>query len=208
MPKQTFFNLDDKKKNRIIEAAIDEFSKNNFHKASVTNIIDKADIASGSFYQYFEGKEDLFKYIVEIISRRKLEYIDQEILTNPDQLSFFEFLREVYRGGIEFAKENPRLVSIGDELMNSNCEVCSQIREELKPTSHQFFIKILKNAVDRGDVKEDIDIEFTAKFLTNINYSLGDFIYNDSGLSEDAMEVIDVLINIIENGIKPKRGDK
>ena len=207
MPKQTFFNLDDKKKNRIIEAAIDEFSKNNFHKASVTNIIDKADIASGSFYQYFEGKEDLFKYIVEIISRRKLEYIDQEILTNPDQLSFFEFLREVYRGGIEFAKENPRLVSIGDELMNSNCEVCSQIREELKPTSHQFFIKILKNAVDRGDVKEDIDIEFTAKFLTNINYSLGDFIYTDSGLSEDAMDVIDVLINIIENGIKPKRGD-
>ena len=208
MPKQTFFNLDDKKKNRIIEAAIDEFSKNNFHKASVTNIIDKADIASGSFYQYFEGKEDLFKYIVEIISRRKLEYIDQEILINPAQLSFFEFLREVYRGGIEFAKENPRLVSIGDELMNSNCEVCSQIREELKPTSHQFFIKILKNAVERGDVKEDIDIEFTAKFLTNINYSLGDFIYNDSGLSEDAMDVIDVLINIIENGIKPKRGDK
>jgi AcrR family transcriptional regulator len=208
MPKQTFFNLDDEKKNRIIEAAIDEFSQNNFHKASVTNIIDKADIASGSFYQYFEGKEDLFKYIVEIVSRRKLEYIDQEILTNPTQLSFFEFLREVYRGGIEFAKENPRLVSIGDELMNSNCEVCSQIREDLKPTSHQFFIKILKDAVDRGDVKEDIDIEFTAKFLTNINYSLGDFIYTDSGLSEDAMEVIDVLINIIENGIKPKRGDE
>jgi AcrR family transcriptional regulator len=208
MPKQTFFNLEDEKKNRIIEAAIDEFSQNNFHKASVTNIIDKADIASGSFYQYFEGKEDLFKYIVEIVSRRKLEYIDQEILTNPTQLSFFEFLREVYRGGIEFAKENPRLVSIGDELMNSNCEVCSQIREDLKPTSHQFFIKILKDAVDRGDVKEDIDIEFTAKFLTNINYSLGDFIYTDSGLSEDAMEVIDVLINIIENGIKPKRGDE
>ncbi len=208
MPKQTFFNLDDAKKNRIIEAAIDEFSQNNFHKASVTNIIDKADIASGSFYQYFDGKEDLFKYIVEIVSKRKLEYIDQEILINPAQLSFFEFLREVYRGGIEFAKENPRLVSIGDELMNSNCEVCSQIREELKPTSHQFFIKILKNAVDRGDVKEDIDIEFTAKFLTNINYSLGDFIYTDSGLSEDAMEVIDVLINIIENGIKPKRGDE
>jgi AcrR family transcriptional regulator len=208
MPKQTFFNLDDEKKNRIIEAAIDEFSQNNFHKASVTNIIDKADIASGSFYQYFEGKEDLFKYIVEIVSRRKLEYIDQEILTNPTQLSFFEFLREVYRGGIEFAKENPRLVSIGDELMNSNCEVCRQIREDLKPTSHQFFIKILKDAVDRGDVKEDIDIEFTAKFLTNINYSLGDFIYTDSGLSEDAMEVIDVLINIIENGIKPKRGDE
>ena len=208
MPKDTFFNLNEKKQNRIVEAAIDEFSQNTFHKASVTSIIERAEIASGSFYQYFEDKEDLFKYIIEIISRRKLKYIDQEVLQNPSQLSFFEFLRKIYKGGIEFAKENPKLVSIGNDLMNSNCEVCNKIKEELKPQSNQFFKKILENAVERGDVKEDIDPEFTAKFLTSINYSLSDFIYEEEGLSEDVFEVIEVLIGIIENGIKSKRGDK
>jgi len=208
MPKSTFYNLDKEKQNRIIEAAIDEFSQNTFHKASVTSIINKADIASGSFYQYFTGKGDLYKYIIEIISQSKLKYIDQKVLKKPSQLNFFEFLKKLYEGGIKFAKENPNLVSIGNDLMNSNCEVCNKIKEDLKPQSNHFFKKILKDAIKRGDVKEDIDPEFTAKFLTNINYSLSDFIYAEEGLNEDIMEVIDVLIEIIENGIKAKRGDK
>lgn len=208
MPKKTFFNLNEEKKNKIIEAAIDEFAANSFHKASVTNIIDKSDIASGSFYQYFEDKEDLFRYIIQIIMKRKLDYIDQEILKSPDKLSFFELLRKLYKGGIAFAQENPGLVSIGDNLTNSNCEVCNQIMEESKPQSVEFFKTILENAIQKGDVREDIDPEFTARFLTRINISLGDFIYTDEGLDEDIMEIIEVLINIIENGIKAKRGEK
>lgn len=204
MPKSTFFNLDQNKKDRIIEAAIDEFAANSFHKASITNIIKNAEIASGSFYQYFEGKEDLYRYLLDILVERKLEYLDQVVMSNPNELSFFNFLRKLYQGGIEFAKENPRLVSIGKNLMNNNCEVCKKIREQQKPQSEEFFKNILKQAIETGDVKEDIDPELTAKFLTSINYSLSDFIYTEDGLNENVMDTINELINIIENGIKNK----
>ncbi|MFO7816044.1 MAG: TetR/AcrR family transcriptional regulator [Halanaerobiales bacterium] len=207
MPKSTFLNLDMEKKDRIIEASIDEFAANSFHKASVTNIIKNAEIASGSFYQYFKGKEDLYKYLINILVERKLDYIDQEVMKKPEELSFFEFLRKLYQGGIEFAKENPRLVSIGKNLMNNNCEICKKIREQQKPQSNEFFKNILKRAIENGDVKEDIDPELTAKFLTSVNYSLSDFIYTEDGLNEDIMDVINVLINIIENGIKNDRSD-
>lgn len=208
MPKETFFNLKDKKQLRVIDAAIDEFSKQGFQQASVTNIIDKSDIASGSFYQYFSGKEDLFKYVVNKVFKRKMDYIDQEVIKDPTKLDFFDFLRKIYKGGIEFAKENPRLVSIGKDLMNSNCEVCKEIREDSKPESNVFFTNLLKNAVIRGDVKKEIDPQLTAQFLTSINYSLSDFIYTEDGLNDDIMEIIEVLISIIENGIKTKRGEK
>lgn len=204
MPKSTFFNLDQNKKDRIIEAAIDEFAANSFHKASITNIIKNAEIASGSFYQYFEGKEDLYRYLLDILVERKLKYLDQVVMSNPNELSFFNFLRKLYQGGIEFAKENPRLVSIGKNLMNNNCEVCKKIREQQKPQSEEFFKNILKQAIETGDVKEDIDPELTAKFLTSINYSLSDFIYTEDGLNENVMDTINELINIIENGIKNK----
>ena len=66
MPKETFMNLPDAKKNKIIRAAKKEFERVPYEQASIKNIVEDANIARGSFYQYFESKEDLlrvyFKY--------------------------------------------------------------------------------------------------------------------------------------------------
>ncbi len=67
MPKDLFFALSQEKQSRIIEAAIEEFSKVIYHDASINQIIKNAEISRGSFYQYFEDKEDLFFYIIETI---------------------------------------------------------------------------------------------------------------------------------------------
>lgn len=69
MPKDLFFALSQEKKTRIIEAAIEEFSKVIYHDASINQIIKNAEISRGSFYQYFEDKDDLFFYIIETIIR-------------------------------------------------------------------------------------------------------------------------------------------
>src|SRR6056297_1589048 len=206
MPKSTFTNLPQEKKDRIIDAAIDEFANNNYHKASITNIIEKANIASGSFYQYFENKEDVFRYLINIVGQRKLDYLDQEIMQRPDEINFFVLLKKLYQGGLEFAKDNPRLLSIGNNVVNNNCEVCNKIMEDLKPQSDEFFKRLIRLGIKRGDLKEDIDVEFTAKFLTNINYSLSDYFYTKEGLNENAMVPVEALIEIIKDGIKPKRG--
>ena len=65
MPKQTFFNLPEEKKQNLIAAAEIEFSKVPLMKASVANIIKIAGIPRGSFYQYFENIEDLYMYLLE-----------------------------------------------------------------------------------------------------------------------------------------------
>lgn len=69
MPKDLFFALSQEKQSRIIEAAIEEFSKVIYHDASINQIIKNAEISRGSFYQYFEDKDDLFFYIIETIIR-------------------------------------------------------------------------------------------------------------------------------------------
>ncbi len=63
----TFLNLDKEKKDRIIEAALNEFSKQDFGDASITNIVKKAGISRGSFYQYFGNKENIYKYLVHYL---------------------------------------------------------------------------------------------------------------------------------------------
>lgn len=66
MPSKTFLNLSQEKKNKILKAANKEFARVPIEQVSIKNIVEDAGIARGSFYQYFEDKEDLFDYIMKI----------------------------------------------------------------------------------------------------------------------------------------------
>ena len=70
MPKQTFFNLPDAKKDHIIRAAVEEFSKALYQEISINHLIKCMEIPTGSFYQYFDDKRDLYFYILS-------HYLDQ-----------------------------------------------------------------------------------------------------------------------------------
>src|SRR5699024_11576397 len=88
MPKQTFFNLPAEKQQAIITTAISEYARVTFQDASIANIIKDADISRGSFYQYFEDKEDLFFYLLtEEMEQRHANFITELKRRNGDILS-------------------------------------------------------------------------------------------------------------------------
>ncbi len=80
MPTQRFFNLKEEKRRAILEAAFHEFSRTPYANASINQIIKEADISRGSFYTYFEDKDDLMRYLVrdfkESCKNRILETLD------------------------------------------------------------------------------------------------------------------------------------
>jgi AcrR family transcriptional regulator len=69
MPKKTFFNLPEEKRNAVIRASKKEFSRVPLANALVANIVLDAKIPRGSFYQYFEDIEDCFYYVVDEYSK-------------------------------------------------------------------------------------------------------------------------------------------
>lgn len=73
MVHQTFYNLSEEKRARITESAIDEFVSRPYEKTSINRIIEAAKIPKGSFYQYFDSKDDLYAYCVKELSRKVLE---------------------------------------------------------------------------------------------------------------------------------------
>lgn len=75
MPTDTFFNLSKEKRNRIINATIKEFSDNTYEKTSINRIIEDANIPKGSFYQYFDNKDDLYFYCLNKIYKKAVEAI-------------------------------------------------------------------------------------------------------------------------------------
>ena len=65
MPTSTFFRLPEEKRARLIQACWAEVSQVRFSEVSINRIISAAHIPRGSFYQYFEDKEDLIRYLLE-----------------------------------------------------------------------------------------------------------------------------------------------
>ena len=71
MPTDTFFHLPLDKQKRILSAAKKEFSRVPLKDASIANIIKDAEIPRGSFYQYFENKEDLYYYYFHTLKKKQ-----------------------------------------------------------------------------------------------------------------------------------------
>lgn len=209
MPKDTFFNLPEEKRTRVEEAAIDEFASYTYETASVNRIVDGAGIAKGSFYQYFKDKKDLYKHIMNIIIQKKLEYMSPTI-TNPFEVDVFTLLREMYKSGLSFALSHPKLLEIGNKLLlDPSHDIYKEIMEENKARSDEVFLLILKAAKERGEIREEIDLEMASYLLTNLNIAVSDYYMKKSEkheYSKDMMKTIDKFIDFIQYGMTNTKG--
>jgi len=87
MPKVLFFEINAQKKERILKAAIQEFSSRKYAEASINQIIKEADISRGSFYQYFEDKDDLYFYIIStVINETAYAFLKDFLASQPDDI--------------------------------------------------------------------------------------------------------------------------
>ena len=91
MPSETFFNLSKEKQQRILSAARKEFSRASLNEASIANVIKEARIPRGSFYQYFQDKDDLYYYYFKTLRRDSHRFLIQVIQQNDgDVVKGFE----------------------------------------------------------------------------------------------------------------------
>lgn len=86
MPTKTFLNLDIKKQQKLIKAAITEFSNNNYYDVSINKIISNASIPRGSFYMYFKDKDDLFLYIIDEYNKKLNNIVKRMLIENQGDL--------------------------------------------------------------------------------------------------------------------------
>lgn len=89
MPTKTFLNLPNEKKSHLIESALKEFTHHTLMDASINKIIQDAKIPRGSFYQYFENKEDLYFYTFATVKESIAEGVYKTIQKTDDLSSTF-----------------------------------------------------------------------------------------------------------------------
>ena len=153
MPKQTFFNLPVDKRERIIGCAISEFAGHGYKQASISRMVEAAGIAKGSFYQYFEDKDDLYTYIIQTqIVQRKIDAYQREA-NHLEQMSLIEFLRFVFRSQVREFELSPELVKISFDLHRLAGEpIHTKIMKTHESIMHTFFLPTIRHKINQGEL--------------------------------------------------------
>lgn len=210
MPNPTFFNIDQEKQQKIISAAMEEFSMNTYNNASIAKIVKDAKIPRGSFYQYFEGIEDLYQYVLQIIADEKMAYLGP-VMGIMEEGNTFEVLKELYRAGIQFAKEHPKYAGIGNQLFKEKKAVRDQVTEGLMERSIAFYEMIFQRGRERGEIDPKADISTAAYMMHTLNINLADQVMEgkeDENLMDHVDEYherVEKMFYIFEQGLGIKK---
>lgn len=200
MPKNTFFNLEREKRERIEKAAIEEFYNNKFSESSINNIVKKSSISKGSFYQYFEDKYDVYKYIMDLIVKEKLIYLNP-ILKKESELNFYDFLRELYVQGYMFALNNPKYYKISCELLK-NPELKVRIYGEYKDLNMNYMKSFILKGIKDGSINKNIDVELGALMIKSFGEAFSEYIIENKYDKKEVLQQINKLINMLKCGLK------
>ena len=102
-----------KRKNKLIEAALDEFSAHSYENASLNKIIKNAGISKGLFYYHFENKKSLYSFILETAAGNQVQFINknmrEQMLTDKD---IFEDLKLQFEISGEICSGKPQILQI------------------------------------------------------------------------------------------------
>ena len=210
IPKQTFFNLPDTKRQNILNASIEEFAANGFDLSSIQSIIEKSGIPRGSFYQYFEDKTDIYIFILKDISNQKIKFMEPELSKN-DQTGFFDFLKLSIKLGIKWAKENPLAVQIANDMVvNKTIDVeklgkkgTDDLLSKFNFDYHRFFVKPIENSLNRGELSDDYSIDTIIYYTMIMIKGVGELLLqkNKKDPFEDECEnLYDELLHILKYG--------
>lgn len=215
MPKPTFFNLPPDKRRRFVDAALNEFALRDYRAASVGRIVDAVGIAKGSVYQYFDGKLDLYRYLVDLAAETKFRHIDARLA--GDAPDFFSQVRQAAFHGARFDFSEPRYASL---LVHAtyvpSLPETAEVSARLRATSHAYLRGLVDAGVARGDLRADLDREMTVYALYQLTVALRDFLGARFGFSfEDAVRagaglpirdeelgaVLDELVGVLRHGL-------
>lgn len=149
---------------RILQSAIDTFSRYGFDKTRMEDIAGAAKLAKGTLYLYFKSKEDLFYAICES-GLDKLK----------DQLSILFTTKEDLLSDVGKFYDNYRKVTNGSEKVIFEALAESSHNPKLRKTLYEQKMRIfdtltkyLNSKIENGFFRKNIDTKAVATGLVAI----------------------------------------
>lgn len=209
MIKDTFYNLPDRKQNRIIDVSFKEFVAYGFDLASIQRIVKNAGISRGSFYQYFDDKADLFEFVLMQAAQRKLKYLEPA-LVEKNNLGIFYFLDIVIKKAMNYLRDYPEDIKLAQAMWSSRT-IDKKIEKKILHTIEQlgdfsstdFYIKPIMNSINKKEIVSSLCPKLIATYIHSMFDGLAKYIFQKDVSKKliDEEQIYEQFMKIIKNGL-------
>lgn len=190
-------NLRERKKlqarQNILSAAAKEFKNRGFANTSVSSIMQGANLAVGTFYNYFDSKEEVLMNLARKLFAEVEEKIQCKEKLNPSSLELLEFCCSNIA---EVIDENkfvlPLLVTAA-----THSDKPEQTPKNLSPGFKNIFGEIILRGQKRGEIRSDIPVDLISEMFHSI-YQAAAF----SKLEISFCENVRLKVKILLDGLK------
>ena len=181
---------------RILTAALEEFGERGFSEASIVGITRRAKVALGTFYTYFDSKEEVFQALVRDMSGQVRDHVAPALAGAADGL---DRERRATAAFLRFAAEHKQVYRIIDEAEFVDPQ---GFRTHYETTAARIAAR-LAEAAGRGELRADespLAHEVVAWALMGANVFLGlrFAVWGDS----DPDEVAGITNRLLRHGLE------
>jgi len=189
----------EQKKEEIIKTACKLFAKQGYYNTTVPDIAQAMGMSVGNFYNYFESKEELAKYIMQYSSRLLANEIRK---INETQISTKEKIYQIVKKFFEISQQQPELIEYFLRVFLSNREVFDEGCEGFLCVSDVVteLMLFLEEGARKGELRQQ---DFFSAFVTLMG-PLGGlvFLYGEKILPKTPYEYSDEIAQNIWNALK------
>ncbi|MEH7335613.1 TetR family transcriptional regulator [Neobacillus drentensis] len=200
MPKPTFFNLSTEKQRSLINAAKKEFSRVPLYEASISNIIKDAGIPRGSFYQYFDGLEDLFYFLLHEHSQRNFERLISIMKMNNGDI--FATIVDWFKGILIMFEEPENRQYFKNAFLNMNYKVEKAFTQNMyeEKRKSRFFEIITNISSENLNVTNEEEIYHIFKMMMAVSFQNLIHAFAKDLQINDVMKTFSLEIELLKKG--------
>ena len=204
MPTQRFLNLKDSKKNAILEAAAHEFARVPYSAVSINQIIKEAEISRGSFYTYFEDKDDLMRYMLrgfrDTLRKKVFEFLEEEN-GNPFRLCI-RLLKDWIKTGSERITFQIHRNLLADLSVTGQNQMFGIRGFPMKDELYKSFVEELYNRLDKDRYPTTIEtLCYIVDMAIMILIKSMAMYYQNPSEKETIIQVLTEEMTILERGM-------
>ncbi len=184
--------------NKIINSGKKLFSKQGYQATSINEIIDKAKIATGTFYIYFDDKLALYVYLLHQYRLKIGEAINEAIKGAETR---YDQERLGIKAFLKFAWQDPLSYRIIWESMFVDKDIFKDYYQNFS----KAYVDKLTLSVEQGEVDGQIDLETLSYILMGISNFVGlQVLFRETLTDMDLDRIVDQVMYVLKQGMFTK----
>jgi len=186
---------------RLLDAAKQIFEENGFLEARISDIAKRAGLSHGSFYHYFDSKEQVFREVAELVDDRLSEMMESVIFAPDAEADPRSRLYTALRRHLESYRDEARIMGVIEQVARYDDHVAG-VRSARTARHREAIAHSIRQMQRRGTADPTLDPVITAAALGAMTERFAEMWLVQGFLECDLDDAAETLASLFVNGLK------